>query len=89
VIGYGSVVTGRIPNNCIAVGTPARVLRRDTVRERTHLSLRRPFYKPDPGPIRDSPYWRLTENDDGADRTPERERGAVRALHSLFGRLRR
>ena len=65
-IGYASVVTGHIPNNCVAAGSPARVLRRDTVWERTHLSLRKPFYKPDPGPIAQSPYWRLTEDDDGS-----------------------
>jgi acetyltransferase-like isoleucine patch superfamily enzyme len=87
VIGYGSVVTGRIPNNCIAVGMPARVIRRDTVWERTHLSLRKPFYKPDPGPIKDSPYWRLTESDDEDEApAPEREGGALRAFHRLFGR---
>jgi acetyltransferase-like isoleucine patch superfamily enzyme len=66
-IGYASVVTGRIPNNCVAAGSPARVLRRDTVWERTHLSLRKPFYKPDPGPIAQSPYWRVTEDDDTSD----------------------
>lgn len=38
VIGLDSVVTGPLPNNCVAVGRPARVVRRDVAWERPHLS---------------------------------------------------
>lgn len=64
VLGFGSILTGRIPNNCIAVGAPAKVVRRDVVWERPHLSLREPYYKPDASAIEKSEYWDLT--DDGA-----------------------
>lgn len=60
VIGFGSIVTGDIPNNCVAVGSPARVVRRDVAWERPHLSLTRPFYKPDATSVAKSAYWSTT-----------------------------
>lgn len=60
VIGLGAIVTGTIPNNCIAVGVPARVTRTDIAWERPHLSLIRPFYKPDASTVRRSKYWNRT-----------------------------
>ena len=60
VIGMGSIVTGSIPNNCIAVGVPAKVVRTDTAWERPHLSLVEPFYKPDASTITKSKYWNHT-----------------------------
>lgn len=61
VIGYASVVKGAIPNNCIAVGAPARVVKKDVAWERPHLSLAPPYDKPNkaslPSP---SKYWNLT-----------------------------
>jgi len=38
IIGLDSIVTGPIPNNCVAVGRPARMTRRDVAWERPHLS---------------------------------------------------
>ncbi|WP_083404577.1 MULTISPECIES: acyltransferase [unclassified Curtobacterium] len=61
VVGTGSILTSSIPNNCIAVGTPARVVRRDVAWERPHLSLKQPFYKPDASTVERSPFWELTE----------------------------
>jgi acetyltransferase-like isoleucine patch superfamily enzyme len=62
VIGYGSIVTRPIPNNCIAAGVPAKVLRRHVAWERPHLSLVKPYYKPDATTVTKSEdYWRLTE----------------------------
>jgi acetyltransferase-like isoleucine patch superfamily enzyme len=61
VIGLGSIVKGKIPNNCIAAGVPAKVIRRNTAWERPHLSLTRPFYKPDASTVTKSPYWNMTE----------------------------
>jgi len=61
VVGAGSVVTGRFPNNCVVAGVPARLVRRDVAWERPHLSLERPYYKPDATTVRKSPYWALTD----------------------------
>jgi len=67
VIGAEAVVTKSIPNNCIAVGVPARVVRRDVAWERTHLSLSEPPYKPDISTIRKTErFWNLTQDDDDA-----------------------
>lgn len=60
VIGMDSVVTGPVPNNCVAVGAPARVVRRDIAWERPHLSMAQPPYKPDGGSISRSNYWNPT-----------------------------
>lgn len=62
VIGVGSIVTRRVPNNCIVAGVPARVVRRHVAWERPHLSLVEPFYKPDASTVTRSPYWKLTED---------------------------
>lgn len=59
VIGYRSLVTGAIPNNCIAVGSPARVTRRDIAWERNHLDDYQP-YKEDASVVRKSEYWHTT-----------------------------
>ena len=60
VIGYGSIVTRRIPNNCVAAGSPAAVVRRHVAWERPHLSLTKPYYKKKIAPADRSPYWNLT-----------------------------
>jgi acetyltransferase-like isoleucine patch superfamily enzyme len=62
VIGYGAVVTRHIPNNCIAVGIPAKVIKRNIAWERPHLSRAKPYYKPDASTItKSTKYWRRTE----------------------------
>lgn len=38
IIGAGSLVKGKIPNNCIAAGVPARVVRRDVAWSRNNCS---------------------------------------------------
>lgn len=81
VIGLGSVVTKRIPNNCVAVGSPARVTRRDVAWERPHLSLAKPFYKPDASAVEKSGYWALTEMDESVPALPP--------VGGLVGRFRR
>jgi acetyltransferase-like isoleucine patch superfamily enzyme len=87
VIGFGSIVTGRIPNNCVAVGTPARVVRRDIAWERPHLSLAAPGYKPDASTVRKTRYWNPTEGDGPVVRPrPSRPR---RVAERLRQRLRR
>jgi acetyltransferase-like isoleucine patch superfamily enzyme len=81
VIGYGGIVTGRIPNNCVAVGSPAKVVRHDVAWERPHLTLVKPFYKPNASSIQRSPYWSLTADDEPATTPqPSRRRGAARSV---------
>ena len=70
VVGYGSLVTRNLPNNCVATGVPARVTRRDVAWERPHLSMAKPYYKPDASTVTRSTYWNLTESVD-----EERPRG--------------
>lgn len=60
VIGFGSIVKGEFPNNCILTGTPARVVRKDIAWERPHLTLNQPFYKPDSSSVKKSKYWKMT-----------------------------
>jgi len=62
VIGFRSVVTRNIPNNCVAAGAPARVVRKDIAWERPHLSLVEPFYKPDATTVKKSKYWHPTDS---------------------------
>lgn len=62
VIGMSSIVTGPIPNNCVAVGQPARVVRCDIAWERPHLSMDQPPYKPDASMITRSAYWNPTHD---------------------------
>lgn len=61
VIGANSIVTRSVPNNVIAVGSPAKVTRTDIAWERPHLGLTEPFYKPDASTITKSKYWRRTD----------------------------
>ena len=61
MIGFRSFVTGYIPNNCIAVGTPAKVIKKNIAWERPLLNWVEPFYKPDASCIKKSNYWNITE----------------------------
>ena len=64
VIGFRSVVTRDIPNNCVAAGAPARVVRRDTAWERPMLSYRRPGIEGlAPGEAKSEQYWNLTDDE--------------------------
>lgn len=62
VIGFGALVTGQVPNNSVAAGVPARVIRRNVAWERPHLSRTRPFYKPDASTVTKSAYWDRTKD---------------------------
>ncbi len=64
VVGLGSIVTKDLPNNVIAVGTPAKIVRRDVAWERPHLTLNKPYFKPDSSTVKVSKrYWKLTAAD--------------------------
>lgn len=60
VIGFRSVVTGEIPSNAVAVGAPAKVVRRSIAWERPHLSLTEPPYKTDATTVEKSPFWNFS-----------------------------
>lgn len=61
ILGYGAILKGNVPNNAVAVGVPAKVVRRDVAWERPHLSLAEPAYKPDGDAVTRSDFWNLTE----------------------------
>lgn len=52
VIGYRSLVKGRVPNNCVVTGMPGRVTKRDIAWERSDSNFN--LHKGD------SPWWALT-----------------------------
>ncbi|MFD4762898.1 acyltransferase [Streptomyces sp. NPDC058439] len=91
VIGFRSIVTSNIPNNCIAVGAPARVVRRNIAWERPEVVTRRPneLY---PRKGEKSPqYWNPTE-DNGASEKPvvrQQQRRGGRFLPASVRRLAR
>lgn len=76
VVGLRSVVTGRVPNNVVVVGAPARVVRRDVAWERPHLSMD-PRDKSEWPEELHTPYWALTED---APAKPSLARRAARRL---------
>lgn len=70
VLGMNSLLNSAVPNNCVIVGSPARVVRRDIAWERPHLGLTPPFYKMDASTIKTHlDYWNLTQEgaSDGVD----------------------
>ncbi|MBI4944284.1 MAG: acyltransferase [Actinobacteria bacterium] len=85
VVGMHAVVKGRVPNNCVVAGVPARVVRRDIAWERPHLSLSKPYYKPDASTVERSPYWNLTQ-DDALPTVTGRGRTARRVLRRVLPR---
>ena len=82
VIGFRSIVTRSVPNNCVAVGAPARVVRRDVAWARPETVARKPgeLY-PHEGEIPEQ-YWNLSPEitaEDSVDpptRVPARPRVA-------------
>lgn len=62
VVGTRALVKGAFPNNCIVAGVPAKVIRRDVAWERPHLSVAKPFYKPNADSVTRSAYWDVTRD---------------------------
>lgn len=85
VLGIRSIATRDIPNNCVAAGAPARVVRRDIAWERPYLWLS-PGPRPWPGfdAANPPPHWRRTAGQP-AGGLPRRRR----SLSALARRLRR
>lgn len=61
VIGFRAVVKGCIDNNCIAVGVPAKVVKKNIAWERPHLNYVMPYYKPDSSLVKKGDYWNPTQ----------------------------
>ncbi|MFG2595987.1 acyltransferase [Streptomyces sp. NPDC048462] len=64
VIGFRSIVTSSIPNNCIAVGAPARVVRRDIAWERPEVVSRSPNELYPRKGEKSAQYWNPTSGED-------------------------
>lgn len=58
IIGHSSIVMTTIPNNCIAVGSPARVAKRNVAWDRTNLSQHKHFSSET---LIDKTYWNITK----------------------------
>lgn len=67
VVGFRSILTKSIPNNCIAAGAPARVVKRDIAWERPVVTTRRPGEKAPRKGEKNADYWNLTNESDGPD----------------------
>jgi len=92
VVGACSVVTRSLPNNVVAAGSPARVVRRDVAWERPHLSRVKPYYKPDASVVTRSKYWQYTADSSGASPTTMKVRwrfSSTRLWKAVGRRLRR
>ena len=87
VIGYRGIVTRKIPNNCIAVGSPAKVVKRDIAWERPHLSNVAPPYKPNVSSVEKSEaFWNLTTEEARTSDEPVSEGFLAQILKALFFR---
>ncbi len=86
VIGMRSIVTRPIPNNVIAAGVPARVVKRDIAWERPHLTLTKPWVKEDASVLkRSTAYWNLTADEpENLTSVPERAERESRAASLLL-----
>ena len=62
ILGYGAILKGSVPNNAVAAGVPARVVRKNVAWERPHLSLAKPPYKPDSSVIATTAWWNETSD---------------------------
>lgn len=89
VIGFRSIVTRSVPNNCVAVGAPARVVRRDVAWARPETVARQPgeLY-PHDGEIPQQ-YWNLSPMVTPAGVRPAPLARAVRTARRLAVKVRR
>lgn len=60
VVGMETLVKGEFSNNCVIAGSPARVLRKNIAWEREHLSLVKPYNKPDASYVVKTGFWNYT-----------------------------
>ncbi|WP_237188282.1 acyltransferase [Rothia nasimurium] len=62
VVGTKALVTKQFPNNVIVAGVPAKVIRENIAWERPHLSVVKPYYKPDSSTIPTTDWWLPTNH---------------------------
>lgn len=64
-IGCSSLVKGFIPNNCVAVGSPAKVVKKDAIWERTNIAFSEPWIRENSieQNINSTPYYSKTLDD--------------------------
>ncbi|MFI7237091.1 acyltransferase [Streptomyces cyaneofuscatus] len=94
VIGFRSIVTKAIPNNCVAVGAPAKVVKRNIAWERPEVVTRRPGEEYPRKGEKSEQYWNLTEDDGATEAKPvvrsqPRKRRAAQYLPAPVRRLAR
>ncbi len=85
VVGTLSVVTKSLPNNVVAVGTPARVVRQNVAWERTDIKKTRIELDEDGLPPRREKYWNPTVDKNG--RAAKYARSSNSALDRRVGEL--
>lgn len=79
IVGFRSIVTHDVPNNCIVAGAPAKLVRRDVAWERTMVAIA-DVGEFDHGPEdRAEPYWNLTRDDGLPILTAGTESGGAQA----------
>lgn len=66
VIGFRSIVTSDVPNNAVAAGAPARVVRRDIAWERPRVLTRRTDESWPPPGGKHEEFWNLTRDEPDA-----------------------
>lgn len=63
IIGANSFVKGKYPNNCIIVGTPSRIVRRNIAWERPNVATTEPWIRNDASEIKKTKeFWRKTDD---------------------------
>ncbi|OCG12192.1 hypothetical protein A9G09_10070 [Gilliamella sp. wkB292] len=61
IVGFASIVKGKYPNNCIIVGTPAKVTKKNVAWERPHVMLYEPWIRTHENQITpQKEYWNET-----------------------------
>jgi acetyltransferase-like isoleucine patch superfamily enzyme len=63
VVGFRSIVTRSVPNNCVVVGAPATVVRRDIAWERPETVNRKPGERYPREGEKSEKYWNVTRDD--------------------------
>lgn len=83
VVGAKSVVTRSLPNNVIAVGSPAKIVRMNIAWERPHLSMTQPPFRPDATVIKKRGAWALTRLDAAESQDGKKPGPWQKALNKL------
>lgn len=81
VVGLGSIVKGKFPNNCVIAGSPARSIKKNTAWERPHVMLSEPWLRPNSSVInKNKQFWSLSVE----DKAPYIGQGNIENLSIIF-----